>query len=104
MDAHCELATEWQKLWSARRGGRLDGVAFRRQVVIGQRIVDFVSPAAQLVGEVDGGYHAHRASADARRDAELERAGYRVLRIDARLVVRNLRAAVAQIWAALGGA
>lgn len=90
-----------QKVWSALRGGRLRGVAFRRQVVIGERIVDFLAPAANLVGEVDGGYHAQRSSADPRRDAELERAGYRVLRIDARLVKRSLPAAVAQIQAAL---
>jgi very-short-patch-repair endonuclease len=93
-----------RKLWSALRGGRLGGIAFRRQVVIGERIVDFVAPRAKLVVEVDGGYHAERASADARRDAELERAGYRVLRIDALLVVRNLPAAVARIRSALGTA
>jgi very-short-patch-repair endonuclease len=93
-----------QKLWSALRGGRLGGVAFRRQVVIGERIVDFVAPAAKLIVEVDGGYHAERESADARRDAVLERAGYRVLRIDALLVVRNLPAAVARIRSALGTA
>jgi very-short-patch-repair endonuclease len=90
-----------QKLWSALRGGRLGGVAFRRQVVIGERIVDFVARAQKLVGEVDGGYHSARASADARRDAELERLGYRVLRIDAQLVMRSLAEEVAQIRAAL---
>jgi very-short-patch-repair endonuclease len=93
-----------QKLWSALRGGRLGGVAFRRQVVIGERIVDFVAPGAKLVVEVDGGYHAQRASADARRDSELARAGYRVLHIDARVVIRNLPEAFAWIGAALSRA
>jgi very-short-patch-repair endonuclease len=93
-----------QKLWSALRGGRLGGVAFRRQVVIGERIVDFVAPAAKLIVEVDGGYHAERESADARRDAELERAGYRVLHIDALLVIRSLPEVVARIRSALTSA
>ncbi|MFZ5895120.1 MAG: endonuclease domain-containing protein [Myxococcota bacterium] len=90
-----------QKLWAALRGGRVGGVAFRRQVIIEQRIVDFVAPAAKLVIEVDGAYHAQRASADARRDAELARVGYRVLRIEAELVMRNFAEAVARIEMAL---
>jgi len=43
----------------------------------------FYAPSVRLVVEVDGGYHARRASADARRDRKLERAGHRVLRIEA---------------------
>jgi very-short-patch-repair endonuclease len=61
-------------LWRALSGKRL-GVAFRRQVPIGRYIVDFLAPSARLVVEVDGGYHARRATADARRDAALRRAG-----------------------------
>jgi len=40
---------------------------------------------------------ARRARADARRDERLERAGYRVLRLDAALVSRNLPEAVGRI-------
>jgi very-short-patch-repair endonuclease len=90
-----------QKLLAALRGGRVGGVAFRRQVVIGERIVDFVALAAKLVVEVDGGYHSVRASADARRDAELARAGYRLVRIDALLAMRSLPQAVASVRVAL---
>src|SRR5688572_10457562 len=56
------------RLWSQLAGRRL-GVAFRRQVVIGQYIVDFLAPAPRLVVEVDGAYHARRSRVDARRDA-----------------------------------
>ena len=88
-------------LWRALSGSRL-GVAFRRQVIIGEYIVDFAAAKARLVLEVDGGYHQISARADARRDRTLERAGYRVLRLPAALVVGDLAMAVAQIRAAIG--
>jgi very-short-patch-repair endonuclease len=42
------------------------------------------------------------ARADARRDAALARGGYRVLRLDAALVARDIEAAIARMSAALG--
>jgi very-short-patch-repair endonuclease len=53
--------------------------------------------------EVDGAYHGERARADARRDATLKRAGYRVLRIAASLVASDIESALAGIRAALVG-
>ena len=87
-------------LWSRIRGCRL-GVYFRRQVPIGRYIVDFLAPAVRLVVEVDGGYHAQRRTADARRDRKLARQGYRVLRVDAEVVRRRPEDAVALVRAAL---
>ena len=87
-------------LWSCIRGKRL-GVVFRRQVPLGRFVADFCAPARRLVVEVDGGYHAGRVKADARRDEALRRLGYRVLRLDAELVMRDLPAALARIRAAL---
>ena len=89
-----------QLLWAGLRGGRL-GVGFRRQVPIGRFIVDFLAPAVRLVVEVDGGYHASRRAADARRDQKLARLGYRVLRIDAELVRRSPEEALALVRRAL---
>ena len=89
-------------LWSRIRGCRL-GVYFRRQVPIGRYIVDFLAPAARLVVEVDGGYHAQRRAADARRDRKLARQGYRVLRIEAEVVRQRPEEAVALVRSALGG-
>jgi hypothetical protein len=40
--------------------------------------------------KVDGGYHAPRSMADAKRDRALIRAGYPVVRIEAKLVMRDL--------------
>ena len=83
------------------KGNQL-GVSFRRQVPIGNRyIADFLAPSANLMVEVDGGSHARRGVADARRDRVLQRLGYRVLRLEARLVIMQLAAAVAQVRAAV---
>jgi very-short-patch-repair endonuclease len=91
----CPTPSE-QVLFEAIRGGRL-GVSFRRQVPVGRFIVDLLAPAVKLVVEVDGGYHARRRAADERRDRTLARAGYRVLRLEAELVVGDLPAAVGRI-------
>jgi len=55
----------------------------------------------RLVVEVDGRCHESRPRADARRDAELRGLGYRVLRVEAALVMRDLTAAVMLVRAAL---
>ncbi len=88
-------------LWAELRGSRL-GVAFRRQVPIGRYIVDFLAPSVKLVVEVDGGYHAGRGRADARRDRVLGELGYRVVRVSAEQVTRDMLVVVAAIRAALG--
>ena len=89
-------------LWLALRGGAL-GVAFKRQVPLGERyIADFFAPSVGLVVEVDGGVHRERRSADRRRDERLRRLGYRVVRVDAALVLLDPERALEVIRAALG--
>ena len=88
------------QLWAAINRRQL-GVQFRRQVVVGKFIADFLAAEASLIVEVDGGYHARRHAADARRDAKLERLGYRVLRLDAQLVMEALPVAVGRVREAL---
>jgi very-short-patch-repair endonuclease len=91
------------RLFQAIRAKKL-GVTFRRQVVLGRFIADFVAPAVDLIVEVDGGHHARRSAADARRDRALARMGYRVLRLPAELVESQLGEALARVQAALGAA
>jgi very-short-patch-repair endonuclease len=81
---------------AALRGGRL-GVVFRRQVPIGRYIADFACAEARLVVAVDGASHRGRARADARRDEALRRAGWRVVRVSAELVMRDVEAAVGRV-------
>ncbi len=90
-----------QALSRLLRGAKL-GVAVRRQVVIGGFVADFAVPAARLIIEVDGGSHAGRAAADARRDRKLARLGWRVLRLEAELVPRQPEAALLRVREALG--
>jgi very-short-patch-repair endonuclease len=88
-------------LWAALSRGQL-GVAFRMQVPLGNRYVaDFLAPSVKLIVEVDGGCHRQRVAADARRTRVLGRLGYRVLRLDAHLVLRQLPVAVAAVKEAL---
>lgn len=87
-------------LWEQLRASRL-GVGFRRQVPLGRFIVDFCAPGARLLVEVDGGYHAGRERADARRDRHLARLGYQVLRLPGELVLHHMAEALGRIRAAL---
>jgi very-short-patch-repair endonuclease len=82
-----------RRLWRELSGKKL-GVAFRRQVVVGDAIADFFAPSVRLVVEVDGAQHRLRRTADARRDRELRRLGCRVLRLGADVVLRALPVAV----------
>lgn len=95
-----QMTVSERMLWAELRGGRL-GVHFRRQVPVGRRIADFLAPAARLIVEIDGGYHERRRRADERRDRMLGRLGYRVLRLEAELVMRYMSVALARIRAAL---
>jgi very-short-patch-repair endonuclease len=77
-----------QVMWLLLRDRRLGGTKFRRQVPIGPYIADFASIQHRLVVELDGGQHADSAS-DARRDAFLAGAGWRVLRFWNNDAMRN---------------
>ena len=87
-------------MWQAIKSRQL-GVQFRRQVVLGEYIADFLASEVRLVVEVDGGSHRGRERADGRRQRGLEAAGYRVVRFEAGQVMQQLPSVVAAIRAAL---
>ena len=66
--------------WHLRHRLGLSDTHFRRQVHLGQFIVDFVSHRLKLVVELDGGQHAVQIARDNKRTRFLESKGYRVLR------------------------
>ena len=77
------------RLWARLRGSRLNGHKFRRQTVIGNRIVDFFCPAKGLVVEVDG--ETHDPDADARRDKRMDSEhGFATLRLTNDDVMQNM--------------
>jgi len=95
-----------QIIWRAVRAHRLLGVGFRRQTPIGPYIVDFVSHAAKIVIELDGGQHYDSAyeARDARRDKFLRSQGFRVLRFSNHDVMTNLEGVWDVIASAVGDA
>ena len=95
------LTPSESRLWRAINRRQL-GAQFRRQVVVGGKFVaDFLAAEPRLIVEVDGPDHRLRRSADARRDAKLQRLGYRVLRLEAKLVMEQLPVAVELVRQAL---
>ena len=91
-------------MWGQLKGRKLDGVRFRRQVVLGGCIVDFYAACERLVVEVDGAVHRtpEARAHDARRQAWLELAfRVRFVRVDAELVERDVLGAVARVREAL---
>ena len=85
-------------LWRILSGSKT-GFAFRRQLVIGNHIVDFACPKVRLAVEVDGGAHVGREHQDAQRDRELASLGWSVLRIPEELLFQNLEEAIRRILA-----
>ena len=83
-------------LWRELAGSK-PGFAFRRQLVVGNHIVDFACTAARLVVELDGECHAPRARNDAARDHMLRSLGWSVLRIADEDVFSDLDGVVARI-------
>jgi very-short-patch-repair endonuclease len=85
---------EW--LWRELSGSKT-GFAFRRQLVIGNRIVDFACTKVRLVVEVDGSAHERREHLDAARDRALRALGWHVLRVAEDDVVSDLHVVVPRI-------
>jgi very-short-patch-repair endonuclease len=85
---------EW--LWRSLSGSKT-GFAFRRQLVIGEHIVDFACTKVRLVVEVDGASHQGRARHDGARDSALHSLGWHVLRVHEHQVFGDLDGVVAAI-------
>jgi very-short-patch-repair endonuclease len=89
------------RLWYYLRDRRFQGAKFRRQVPIGEYVVDFLCVSASLVVEADGGQHSERAEYDEARTKYLEARGYRVLRFWNNDVMGNLEGVMQAIAMAL---
>ena len=105
LDRQCELrafGTEAEKgLWSCLRNRQIDGCKFRRQVWIGNYVVDFICLERRLVIEADGSQHVDQMEYDDRRSAFLMREGFRVMRFWNNEVLSNLDGVAAMIGEAL---
>ena len=76
--------------WGLLRNRQLLRYKFRRQVPLGNVIVDFCCLSLKLVVELDGAGHDYDAQAakDRQRDQQLEEQGYRVLRFPNGIVLK----------------
>jgi len=90
-------------LWQQLRK-RKEGLKFRKQFPIGEMTVDFACLERRLIVEVDGEGHSigDQPGRDAARDAILAREGFRVVRIAARDVLKEMDAVLRCIVDACG--
>ena len=96
-----EMSLPEVMLWQNLRGGRLDGLRFRRQHPMGAYVLDFYSDAAKLAVKVDGAHHTlgDNLGRDLERDAWLAVHGIETLRIPAIDVLTDLNGPLAVILA-----
>jgi len=90
------------QLWLLLRDRRLADYKFRRQVPIGPYVADFVCYSANLIVEADGGQHTENPR-DLRRDAELERRSFRILRLWNNDILARPELVLDLIWNTLQG-
>lgn len=67
-------------LWGLLRAGKIAGMKFRRQHVVGPFVVDYYCHESKLVVELDGMSHVGQAESDDQRTHYLESQGLRVVR------------------------
>lgn len=72
-----------RKLWQLLRNRNFNNLKFKRQLPIGEYIVDFVCEEKKIIIELDGGQHnlPENIKLDNIRTEFLESKGYKVLRI-----------------------
>src|SRR5512145_3336726 len=97
------MSEEERVLWMLLRDRRFSDFKFRRQVPLGEYVVDFVCFSRSLVLELDRSQHAEREQAafDERRTKYLEAAGFRVTRIWCSDLFKDREGTMQTIWNAL---
>ncbi|MBI3866117.1 MAG: DUF559 domain-containing protein [Planctomycetia bacterium] len=90
-------------VWDQLRSRRFRGFKFRRQVPLGNYIVDFICLDRRVIVELDGGQHneSGQHEYDERRDAWLRGEGFEVLRFWNSDVFTEWEAMAEGIWHAL---
>ena len=79
-------------LWNLLRGKSINGLQFRRQYSVDDKILDFYCPKIKLAIELDGDYHYHGGmiASDADRDQSLLKSyGITTLRFENSIVIEK---------------
>src|SRR3989344_1733643 len=85
--------TPWEsKLWYYLRGNRFYGLKFKRQVPMGNYVVDFCCQEKSLIIELDGGQHmeSQNIEKDIFKQEFLQNNSYKVLRFQNIDVDKNM--------------
>ena len=87
------------KLWYYLRAKRFYGLKFKRQVLIGEYIVDFLCKEKNIVIELDGGQHNEDDNIvkDNERTKYLESQGYIVIRYWNNDIMQNIDAVLSDL-------
>ena len=96
-----ENTTEAEKLlWYYIKNRQLGNYRFRRQVPIGNYIVDFLCPEKKLIIELDGGQHNEdkNIAYDNERTKYLNNLGYKVIRFWDNDVFKNMKDVLENIY------
>jgi very-short-patch-repair endonuclease len=86
-------------VWWRVKGKQL-GYVFRRQFNIKNYIVDFYCDKLKLIIEIDGYSHENeeKYERDIKRQQELEKLGYQIIRFKEIEVLKDLNVIIEQIW------
>ncbi len=87
-------------LWSKINSKQMKGYQFYRQKIIGNYIVDFYCPKAQIIIELDGGQHytVEGKKSDEKRDDYLSSLGIHVFRFSDEEVFENTNEVLETLW------
>ena len=100
-DLRDDLTGAQARMWDYLRLKRTGQPQFRRQHAIGRYVVDFCSPEARLIIEVDARRHVDQTERDLERTRYLEFRGYRLLRFWNSEVLNDMDGVVRAVQTAL---
>ena len=83
------------KFWNAIKGGKIFGLDFHRQQIIGNFTVDFFAPKVGLVIELDGSSHDSKIEYDLDREIYLKSLGLTIIKFSAKDVLFDLIGVIA---------
>ena len=87
-----------KKLWNRLRHHQFAGLRFRRQVPLGNYIVDFACFEPKIIIELDGSQHADQVDYDTDRTKYLKLLGYKVLQFWNNEIESKIDAVLQMIW------
>ncbi len=80
--------------WNQIKSGKLNGLDFDRQKIIGEYIVDFYCATKEVIIELDGYSHEDKEKYDKKRDDFLVSMGLKVIHIAVADVLNNMEGVI----------